>query len=107
MSGMGDDEEEYHGPVTAVIGDAEITVTAHLAGHFDPLSGGYRWTGRLVADPEVDRLFAQGRRAVLLRTPEGHEGRGELAEVNVWGGYRVRGSGRPPFAVPELGVEAL
>ena len=107
MSGMGDDEEEYYGTVTAVFDETEVTVTAHLAGHFDPLSGEYRWTGRLVADPELDRLFRQGQRAVLLRTPEGYAGKGELVEVNVWGGYRVRGRGRPPFAVPELSAEEI
>ncbi|MEY9215506.1 DUF4873 domain-containing protein [Thermobifida halotolerans] len=107
MSGTGDGEEEYRGPVTVVVDGAEVFVDAHLAGHFDPLTGTYRWVGRLAPAPEVSARFAAGRRAVLLRTPDGHEGRGELLEADLWGGHRVRGSGRPPFAVPELRADEL
>ncbi|KIH97913.1 monooxygenase [Streptomonospora alba] len=102
MSGMGDDEEEYHGPATLVAGGAEAEVEVHVSGHFDPLEGGYRWVGRVSADPVADAAYTSGDTAIVLRTPEGHEGRGKLAETNVWGGYRIVGSGTPPFAVPQV-----
>ncbi|MGI5120661.1 DUF4873 domain-containing protein [Marinactinospora thermotolerans] len=103
MSGMGDEEEEYRGPVTVVVDEREIAAEAHLAGHFDPLTGGYRWVGRLAPNSEVSEWYAAGKaRTVVLRTPEGHEGHGRLGDPNVWGGHPVSGSGRPPFAVPEV-----
>ncbi|MDA0562843.1 DUF4873 domain-containing protein [Streptomonospora sp. S1-112] len=102
MSGMGDDEEEYHGPAELDFGDSAATVEAHVAGHFDPLVGAYRWVGRVSASPRVAEAVAAGATAVLVRTPEGHEGRGTLSGPDVWGGYRVEGTGAPPFAVPEV-----
>ncbi|WP_394347351.1 DUF4873 domain-containing protein [Streptomonospora litoralis] len=99
---MGDGEEEYRGPATLVAGGVEASVEAHLAGHFDPLVGAYRWVGRVSPDPAADAAYAAGDTAVVLRTPEGHEGEGRLAEANVWGGYRVVGTGTPPFAVPHV-----
>ncbi|GAA4941251.1 DUF4873 domain-containing protein [Streptomonospora halophila] len=102
MSGMGDDEEEYHGSATLVAGGVEAEVEAHLAGRFDPLVGAYRWVGRVSADPAADAAYRSGDTRVLLRTPGGHEGAGTLTETNVWGGYRVVGTGAPPFAVPEV-----
>ncbi|WP_461001587.1 DUF4873 domain-containing protein [Streptomonospora sediminis] len=103
---MGDAEEEYHGPATLVAGGTEAAVEAHLAGHFDPLAGAYRWVGRISPDPAADAAFAAGDTAVRLRTPDGHEGAGRLTEANVWGGYRVVGTGTPPFAVPKVAPEA-
>lgn len=115
MSGMGDDEEEYRGPVAvefrlpgAAAGEPaphRAEVRAHLAGHFDPLSGGYRWVGRLAAHPLVSEAFAAGCSDVRIRTPDGHEGRGRLGEPNLWGGHPVSGSGAPPFAVPRISVD--
>ncbi|WP_156001778.1 DUF4873 domain-containing protein [Streptomonospora sp. PA3] len=99
---MGDDEEEYHGPATLVAGGVEAAVEAHLAGHFDPLVGAYTWRGRVSGDPAADAAFTAGDTAVVLRTPDGHEAEGRLAEANVWGGYRIVGTGTPPFAVPRV-----
>ncbi|MBB6120723.1 DUF4873 domain-containing protein [Nocardiopsis algeriensis] len=111
MSGFDDDEEEYRGEVVLVPvdgdEDAEITATAHLAGHFSPLTGAYEWRGRLSASPEVTAAYERGVRTVRVRTPEGHEGTGVLAQPNVWGGHPVSGSGTPPFAVPRIELEEL
>ncbi|ASU82843.1 DUF4873 domain-containing protein [Nocardiopsis gilva YIM 90087] len=107
MSGMGDEEEEYRGAVTLLIlsegGEpATVALDAHLAGHFDPLTGAYRWVGRLSPDPAVTSAFEQGRTEVVVRAADGREGRGSLGEPNVWGGHTVTGTGTPPFAVPEV-----
>ncbi|WP_046470422.1 DUF4873 domain-containing protein [Allosalinactinospora lopnorensis] len=104
MSGTGE-EEGYRGPLTVVAGGVRTTVEGHMAGHFDPLTGEYRWVGRLSPDSAVARAFEEGRTAVLLRTPGGHEGSGVLAGPNVWGGHTVSGSGRPPFALPRVAPE--
>ncbi|MFD0804427.1 DUF4873 domain-containing protein [Streptomonospora algeriensis] len=99
---MGDAEEEYHGPATLVAGGVETTVEAHVSGHFDPLAGGYRWVGRVCAGPAAETACSSGATAVVLRTPEGYEAEGKLTETNVWGGYRIVGTGTPPFAVPQV-----
>ncbi|GAB2489336.1 DUF4873 domain-containing protein [Nocardiopsis aegyptia] len=124
MSGFGDDEEEYQGPVTVVLpgehgdtGDAAdggapaasapvaVEVQAHLAGHFSPLTGDYRWRGRLSASEAITAAFRDGVRTVLVRTPDGFEGHGVLDDPNLWGGHPVRGTGTPPFAVPLIEID--
>ncbi|WP_304453795.1 DUF4873 domain-containing protein [Nocardiopsis sp. YSL2] len=138
MSGFGDDEEEYRGPVTVVLpgdtggsgdsgggppgtgGVAEgaegtesaapaapvpVEVQAHLAGHFSPLTGDYRWRGRLSPSEAVTAAFEDGVRTVLVRTPDGFEGNGVLDDPNLWGGHPVRGAGTPPFAVPRIEID--
>jgi hypothetical protein len=132
VSGFGDEEEEYRGPVTVVLpcdtgvggesagaagtgkadGDGEgaaapvpVEVEAHLAGHFSPLTGDYRWRGRLSASEEITAAFRDGVRTVLVRTPDGFEGTGVLDDPNLWGGHPVRGAGTPPFAVPLIEID--
>lgn len=114
MSGFGDEEEEYRGTVTVVLpgreggeGGASVEVDAHLAGHFSPLTGDYRWRGRLSPSPEVSAAFEGGVRAVVVRTPDGFEGAGDLGDANLWGGHPVHGAGSPPFAVPRIDVGDL
>jgi hypothetical protein len=127
MSGFDDEEEEYRGTATVLLlqepsegdgagekGGAEdsgpeggelaegFEVQAHLAGHFSPLTGDYRWKGRLSAEPGITRAYENGARTVIVRTPDGHEGVGTLDGPNLWGGHPVNGSGAPPFAVPQI-----
>ncbi|MCY9782412.1 DUF4873 domain-containing protein [Nocardiopsis sp. EMB25] len=105
MSGFDDGEEEYRGPVTVTLPDGEIEVDAHLAGHFSPLTGDYRWKGRLSAHPGVTAAFESGVRTVRVRTPDGHEGTGDLDEPNLWGGHPISGAGPPPFSVPDVTID--
>lgn len=130
MSGFDDEEEEYRGTVTVLLpqepsegdsrggsGAAEnsaaagaepaesFEVQAHIAGHFSPLTGDYRWKGRLSAEPGITRAYEHGARTVIVRTPDGHEGVGTLDGPNLWGGHPVNGSGTPPFAVPQIELD--
>ncbi|MDE3719816.1 DUF4873 domain-containing protein [Nocardiopsis sp. N85] len=114
MSGFDDDEEEYRGEVTLTPLDGEgrpsaepIGARCHVAGHFSPLTGDYRWSGRLSPSPEVTAAYESGVRAVLVRTPDGHEGTGTLAEANLWGGHPINGSGTPPYPVPRIDLSDL
>ncbi|MFE6306675.1 DUF4873 domain-containing protein [Nocardiopsis sp. NPDC057823] len=114
MSGFDDDEEEYQGEVSLVPlgGDGApsaepITAQCHVAGHFSPLTGDYRWSGRLSPSPEVTAAYESGVRTVLIRTPDGHEGVAALAEPNLWGGHPVSGSGTPPYPVPQIDLSDL
>jgi hypothetical protein len=112
MSGF-DDEEEYRGTVTVLLQDppesdgpaGSFEVQAHLAGHFSPLTGDYRWRGRLSAEPGLTEAYDNGARSVIVRTPDGHEGVGTLDSPNLWGGHPVKGSGTPPFAVPRIELD--
>ncbi|GHD21130.1 DUF4873 domain-containing protein [Nocardiopsis kunsanensis] len=109
MSGFDDGEEEYRGVVTVLLsgGEQEGTadVRAHIAGHFSPHTGDYRWKGRLSASDEITAAYENGVREVVVRTPEGHEGTGTLDAPNLWGGHPVSGAGTPPFAVPEVELD--
>lgn len=108
MSGFDDEEEEYQGTVTVLFSEEATEgaeVRAHVAGHFSPLTGDYRWTGRLSAHPEVTKAYEDGARTVVVRTPDGHRGVGTLSGPNLWGGHVVNGSGAPPYAIPEIVLE--
>lgn len=108
MGRFDDHEEEYRGTVSVFRPDApenSIQVAAHLAGHFSPLSGGYRWTGRLSANPDISKAYQDGVRRVTIRNPAGQEGQAVLGPPNPWGGHPVNGEGRPPFALPSLSMD--
>lgn len=92
------DADGYHGPAQLLTEDAAVPVTVTLAGYFEPISGCYRWYGRVAASPAVSDLLVAGVRAVGLRTPHGTVAT-TLADVDPWGRPRVSGSGAAPFPV--------
>ena len=92
------DDDGYEGPAELVVDGRAVAVTVTLAGHLDPISGHYRWYGRVAATPEVTELAAAGARTVLLRTPHAEVGT-KLTDVDPWGRPRVEGFGAAPFPV--------
>ena len=92
------DEDGYSGPAELVDGDRRVAVEVKLAGHFDPISGSYRWYGRVDASPEVAALVDTGGRKIVLRTPFA-EVETSLSDVDPWGRPRVEGFGATPFEV--------
>ncbi len=92
------DEDGYEGPAELIDGDTAVAVQVKLAGHFDPISGSYRWYGRVGASPEVAVLAQNGGRKVLLRTPFAQV-ETALSDVDPWGRPRVEGFGATPFEV--------
>ncbi|MGA8116655.1 MAG: DUF4873 domain-containing protein, partial [Actinocatenispora sp.] len=94
----GPDEDGYRGPVTLSVDGRSVRVDAELRGEFEPISGRYRWYGRLAADDGVAGLAADRARDVTVRTPHG-EARTTLTDADPWGRYRVSGTGPPPFPV--------
>ncbi|HEX2177893.1 MAG TPA: DUF4873 domain-containing protein [Nocardioidaceae bacterium] len=91
--------EEYDGPARLVVDDREIAVHARLSGHFEPIAGRYQWAGRLRAGDDT-RAALQPNLDVRLYTEDGYAADATLREEDPWGGFRITGSGRPPFAVP-------
>jgi hypothetical protein len=92
------DGDGYRGPATLIDGDDEIAVDVILAGQFDPISGRYRWYGRVAASDDVADLLVAGARSVVLRTPH-REVVTTLSDVDPWGRPRVEGIGAAPFEV--------
>jgi hypothetical protein len=84
-------EEQYDGPATV----AGTTVEVLLRGHFEPIDGHFHWWGRIAADERLDAEHSSGR-TVTLVTPHG-EAEGRLSDVDLWGRFRITGTGRPPF----------
>jgi Domain of unknown function (DUF4873) len=94
-------EEGYDGPARVVAGDRELGVHATLSGHFEPISGRYQWAGRLRLDDDSRAgEVLRPNTPVHLRTGDGMAADATIRETDPWGGFRVSGTGRPPFAVP-------
>jgi hypothetical protein len=91
----------FDGRVTVRIDDAEISLRGRLRGQFDPIDGRYHWYGRLAVSPELAAHAARAPIQVQVVTPAGAAG-GTLGDPDMWGRLRVSGTGRPPFALPEL-----
>ena len=95
---MSSADDGYDGPAELVTGDSALPVEVTLRGLFEPISGKYRWYGRVAAGDEVAALVASGARTVVLRTPHG-EVETSLGDVDPWGRPRVEGFGAAPFPV--------
>ena len=108
MGRFEDHEEEYRGMVLAFVENAPdqaIEVNAHISGHFSPLTGNYRWVGRLDANEQITQAYEAGARKIKVRHPNGPQGEGVLGPTNPWGGHSVNGEGRPPYPLPHVFVE--
>jgi hypothetical protein len=91
-------DEEYDGPARLVVDGRELAVHARLSGHFEPISGRYQWAGRLSRTEGLGEALRPNI-AVRLRTEEGAVD-ATIREQDPWGGFRICGTGRPPFTVP-------
>jgi hypothetical protein len=91
-------DDGYRGPAELVDGERVVPVDVTLTGQFDPISGSYRWYGRVAASPQVTALVDSGVRAVVLRTPFASVDTA-LSDVDPWGRPRVEGFGATPFEV--------
>ncbi|WP_028653961.1 DUF4873 domain-containing protein [Nocardioides sp. J54] len=86
--------EAYDGPATVDLDGAAHDVTVTLRGSFQPLDGRFHWYGRLTPGTPVDD--ARSGTEVVLRTPHGHA-TARLSDKDIWGRYRLTGTGTPPF----------
>jgi hypothetical protein len=91
-------DDGYDGSAELLAGDAAVAVEVTLRGHFDPISGRYRWYGRVAGSPQVAEFVASGKRTVVLRTPHAAV-ETALSDVDPWGRPRVEGFGAAPFPV--------
>ncbi|GAA4215517.1 DUF4873 domain-containing protein [Actinocatenispora rupis] len=91
-------DDGYRGPVTLAVSGRTVEAQAELRGAVEPISGRYRWYGRLSADAEIAELAGVRTRGITLTTPYGSVTT-TLADADPWGRYRVGGEGSPPFPV--------
>jgi len=91
-------DDGYDGPAELLTGETAVPVEVTLRGHFEPISGKYRWYGRVAATDQVRELVASGTRNIVLRTPHA-EVETSLTDVDPWGRPRVEGFGGAPFPV--------
>lgn len=92
-------DEGYDGAATLVVDGRELAVSVLLRGYFEPIDGRFHWYGRLAAHTELADLVGSARKQALLTTPDG-AATGELGEPDLWGRYRITGTGTPPLRVP-------
>lgn len=92
------EDDGYDGPAQLIHDAGTADVDVKLRGHLDPISGHYRWYGRVAASTLVADLVAGGARTVRLRTPHA-EVETKLTDVDPWGRPRVEGFGAAPFEV--------
>ena len=93
------EDEEYDGPARLAVDGREIDVHARLSGHFEPIAGTYQWAGRLRPTDEV-RETLRPNLDVVMTIGDEKSAAATVREQDPWGGFRISGSGRPPFAVP-------
>ena len=98
MTDLGATDDGYTGPAELIADGSTIHVEVKLAGHFEPISGKYRWYGRVTPNDEVRALLSAGAREATLRTPHGAVTT-SLGDVDPWGRPRVEGFGAAPFEV--------
>lgn len=89
----------YDGPARLVVDGRTLAVHARLSGRFEPISGRYQWAGRLRPDEELVAAVRTNA-TVRLETDGGHTAEATIREQDPWGGFRISGTGRPPFCVP-------
>ena len=93
-------EDGYDGPAELVLdGEAPVSIEVSLRGHFDPISGSYRWYG--LRRRRCRRRPARRIRRPLARPAHARTARSRPAcPMSTRGGRpRVEGFGSAPFEV--------
>jgi len=92
--------EEYEGEAVVRAQGREIPVQLKLSGRFEPVDGRYHWGGRIAPQPDIERLARSTEKDVTVQVGRLAGAPARLAEVDPWGGVRVQGLSRPPWAQP-------
>jgi Domain of unknown function (DUF4873) len=91
-------DEGYAGAAVLRSSGVEVAVTVDVAGRVAPFDGRYHWGGRVAPASEVAALVRGGKRAAELESAGGRPAPARLGELDPWGGVRITGVGRPPWA---------
>jgi hypothetical protein len=90
-------DDQYRGPATLRVDDADVAVQIRASAHFEPIEGRFRWAGRTNPDDLLRARVGGGLREALLTIPGRSGTRVRLSEPDPWGGVRLSGTGRPPW----------
>ncbi|MBC2588782.1 DUF4873 domain-containing protein [Rhodococcus aetherivorans] len=103
MSDPHDDEPDgYRGPAEVTVGEQHATTEVQLAGAFDPISGRYRWRGRIrglaAALPPGTDLSPGTDLHLTVPGPGGPApATVRISETDLWGSHMVDGVSAPPY----------
>lgn len=100
---MADIDEGYAGPAEVTVAGVAYPVDVALSGRFEPVDGGYHWSGRSAAHPDLVSAVRAGRREATVRVGAAAPVPVRLAEVDPWGGVRLVGVGTPPWSGADEG----
>ncbi|MDO3079858.1 DUF4873 domain-containing protein [Mycobacteroides abscessus] len=89
-------ELNYCGPAVFTVQGEEIVARVKLRGFFQPIDGTFRWHGRVSSPVPALARLAGARSDGVIQTRYGRAAT-VLDEADLWGRYRVRGTGLPPF----------
>lgn len=90
--------DEYRGPATLRIDDADLDVRIRMSARFEPIEGRFRWAGRTTPDATLRDRVGGGLRDALLTIPGSPPRPVRLGEPDPWGGVRLSGVGTPPWS---------
>jgi hypothetical protein len=99
------EDDGYRGPARLRVGDLDLEVEIHLAGHLEPLDGRFHWYGRVQRDAAVTAAKEGGAVRALLTVRGGQPAEARLAEVDAWGNIQVSGYGAPPYPRDAVEIE--
>ena len=90
-------DQEFRGAAEIRVGDLSVTVAVRLSVRFEPVEGRYRWAGRAAPDESLLAAVRAGARDAVVRIGA-TESAARLGAPDPWGGVRLTGIGRAPWA---------
>ncbi|AHH15457.1 DUF4873 domain-containing protein [Nocardia nova] len=93
----------YAGAAELTVGETPLRVEVTMRGFFHPADGRYQWYGRVVSD-DLAELVGSRKSQVSIRTEHGSAS-ATVWEPDLWGRYRIRGFGMPPFEISGIADE--
>jgi hypothetical protein len=90
--------EDYRGPAVMYLDGGQRPVTVRLSARFEPIDGRTRWAGRTQPDAGLLDLVRGGLREVTVAVAGGEPAPARIGDPDPWGGVRLSGAGRPPWA---------
>ncbi|MEN3302073.1 DUF4873 domain-containing protein [Pseudonocardia sp.] len=94
------DEEGYTGAATLTLSGEEVPVRVRILVQHEPHDGRLHWFGRVDRAERLTDLLGGRGGEVEFRTEHGSAA-ATIGDVDLWGRYRLSGTGRPPFPLDE------
>jgi uncharacterized protein DUF4873 len=99
------EDDDYAGSATVQLNQVEVPVQVRLIAVHQPVDGRIHWSGRIAANSALHEQLGGTGATALLRTPHGDAEDAQIGDLDPWGRYRITGTGKPPFPLPEPPVD--